>query len=202
MKTKFETFLQKTVNHYLALDPESSSHLKKLQGKIVTIELLGIHLTWQLFFRDGKMEVKLYHFLKPDTTIRGTPLNLLHIKLFPNNRAHFFADDIVIEGNVELAQQVMELFDALEIDWEDIISRWIGDLPSYQIGRLVKGIKNVHQRLQHNFLQNVDEYVHEEVMLFPPKEALQDFFNEVDQLRMDLDRADSRIENIKKRMAS
>jgi len=38
--------------------------------------------------------------------------------------------------------------------------------------------------------------------LFPPKESLQDFFHDIDLLRMDVDRLEARIEKIVKEVSS
>ena len=42
----------------------------------------------------------------------------------------------------------------------------------------MRGIQDITLRVRESLLQNVNEYVHEEALIFPPREALQDFFNE------------------------
>lgn len=124
-------WLEKAINRYLALDPESQHRIAQLKNKVVTMELLGVPLTLQLFFSDKTIQLKWENFVEPDLTIRGTPLNLLHMSLAPpKKRKAFFAEDVIVEGNMELAQQVLAIFSELEIDWEDYFSRWIGDIPA------------------------------------------------------------------------
>lgn len=192
--------LETALNRYLTLDPESEKRLHQLNGKIVTIELLGMNKTFQLIFANEKIHLQHDNFLIPDTNIKGTPLTLLHMSLTRGDRKHFFVGDVTIEGNLDLGQQVIDLFDHLEIDWEEYASRWIGDVPSHQFGRIIRNVKNFTKRAQNVLLKNVNEYVHEETDLFPPHEALQDFFLEVDELRMDVDRIAVRVEQIKRSM--
>ncbi|HSW69166.1 MAG TPA: SCP2 sterol-binding domain-containing protein [Gammaproteobacteria bacterium] len=192
--------LEKTINHYLALDPETGNRLLVLKDKIVTIELLGIHLTVQIIFTEKNIQLEWENFLKPDLMIRGTPLNFLHMSAARNQRKQFFAEDIVIEGNMELAQQVLAVFDDLEIDWEEYASRWVGDVPAYQAGRLSRKIKNFGKKIGQTFSYNLNEYLHEESNLFPAAEALQDFFQEIDELRLEVDRLEARIANLKEKL--
>lgn len=189
--------LEKALNHYLALDPESKRRLALLQSKIVTIQFLGTPVTLQLLFTEEKIQMSWDHFSEADITIKGTPLNLLHMSFAPNQRPRFFAEDVQVEGNMELAQHVLAIFDELEIDWEEQLSHWMGDVSAHQIGRFARGIKALNQRVRHTLSRNVNEYVHEEVNLFPSPEMLQQFLHEVDELRMDVDRIEARFERLK-----
>lgn len=196
MRTFIERNLQTILNHYLALDPESKTRLKALQNKIITIELQNINCTFQLIFSDEEMTLKFSDLLPANTIIKGTPLTLLHMSLNTSDRKRFFAEDVIIEGEIELGQKVIDLLDELEIDWEEYLSHWIGDIPAHQTGRLAKSIKNFSKNLRETLLQNINEYAHEEINLFPPREEIQDFFTDVDNLRMDVDRLEARIEKL------
>ncbi len=195
-----EEYLPKAINAYLALDPESRQRLLKLNGKIVTIELGGHPV--QLQFTESDILLKTDHFSEPHTTIKGTPLSLLHIALAQDNRKQFFSDNsIVIEGNLELGQQVIALFDELEIDWEEYLSRGLGDIGSHQLVRFTRKIKQFGKRICTTLTENIDEYVHEEANLFPPSEALCDFYSDVDELRMDTDRLEARIQKLSEKIS-
>ena len=193
--------IESAINRYLALDPESKNRISALQGKIAAIELKGIALTFQLVFNAGSIQMEWDQFSIPDITIKGTPLNFLHMSIAKNQRARFFAEeDIIVEGNMELAQHVLAVFDELEIDWEEFFSRYIGDVPSHQAGRFLRHMKDFTRRVAQTLSRNTNEYIHEEVDLFPAHEALRDFFQDVDALRMDTDRLEARIEQLQKSM--
>jgi ubiquinone biosynthesis protein UbiJ len=195
-----EEYFPKLINAYLALDPESQQRLLKLNGKIVTIELAKHPI--QLQFTQSGISLKTEHFSEPHTTIKGSPLSLLHITLARDNRKNFFSDNsIVIEGNLELGQQVIALFDELEVDWEEYLSHGLGDVGSHQLVRFTRKIKQFGQRIFSTLTENIDEYVHEEADLFPPSEALNDFYRDVDELRMDTDRLDARIRKLSEKIS-
>jgi ubiquinone biosynthesis protein UbiJ len=189
--------IQTLLNRIVLLDAESKNRLSKLDGKVVTIVLNMLNgIRFQLHFNDHKIELNTSDLKNADTIITGTPLSLLHLSLSPTNRKKFFAEDVSIEGNIELGQQVIALFDELEIDWEEYLSQWVGDVPAHSMGRFAKKIRQFSKNLRETLYQNINEYTHEEIHLFPPREELQDFFHDVDVLRMDVDRLDTRIHHL------
>lgn len=199
MKNWFMQNLQKALNRYLALDPESKNRLALLHGKSVQLEITGMNLQFQLQFADDKILCTDNLTTPAHTHIQSTPLSLLRMINAEGDRTQFFAGDVHISGDLELAQQMVDVFDELEIDWEEYLSRWIGDVPAHQMKNLSRQLKHFHQRFSDILSQNINEYVHEEINLFPPAEALQDFFTEVDELRMDVDRVAQRIERLKEK---
>lgn len=200
MRSFFEKNFQALLNRYLALDPESRHRLHALQNHVITIALNGTPFTFQLIFTEAHISVKTADFVTADTIITGTPLSLIHMTLTSGDRKKFFADDVSISGNIELGQQVIDLFDTLEIDWEEYLSRITGDIPAHRIHHTVSRFKNFTMRLQNTLMQNINEYIHEEKNISPPREALQDFFHDVDQLRMDTDRLEARVVRLEKKM--
>lgn len=198
MKNALISAIEKAVNRLLALDPDSEKRLIKLQDKTAVIELLGLSLVFNLFFDRGKIRFAA-EVHQPDVTIRGTPLSLAQVTLNKTKRQKFFAEDVVIEGDAELGQQIILLFDELDIDWEENLSQWIGDVPAHQIGKIARKTQSVAKQLFESVTQNVNEYVHEEINFFPTREQLNDFFNDIDETRMHADRLEARILKLKRK---
>lgn len=192
--------LNKVINAYLDLDPESSQRIRQLQGKAITIEFLPFHFTFQCAFDENRMQLHADGKMETDTTIRGTPIQMLSMMITKDDRQRFFAEDIMIEGNAEFGQQVIELFDNMHIDWEEYMSHFIGDIPAYQAGRIFKNVSSWFGEAKKSFTENINEYIHEETRWLPAREALQDFFIEIDTLRMDTDRMEAKLKNLQLQM--
>jgi ubiquinone biosynthesis protein UbiJ len=195
MKKAVTQSLETVINRYLSLDPESAGRLAALEGKIITIELLAISLTLHLKISNKKIMIEEKDVV-PDVIISGTPLALLRLSLSKQNRKKLFAEDVTIAGDLELGQQIIDLFDTMEIDWEEYLSHATGDVPAHQLGRFARGLREMAGRVRNSILQNINEYVHEEATLFPQREALNDFFNDIDLLRMDVDRLEARVKRL------
>ena len=196
----FLTYLSKALNAYLNLDSESVTRFKKLNGKIVTINLLPFNWTFQCHFTEEGVVLQRDELLAADTKISGTPLQFLAISFTKNNRHQFFAKDAAIEGDALIGQQVAELFDQLEIDWEEHLSKFLGDIPAYHTNRVFSKMHKWLRKTEKSFALNIDEFCHEELKWYPPKEALQDFFIEVDTLRADVDRVEIKMQHLEERL--
>jgi ubiquinone biosynthesis protein UbiJ len=195
-----EEYLPQVINRYLALDPESKKRLHDLENKVITLELA--ENIFQLQFISSGIAIKTHNFLSPDAVIKGRPLSLLHMSIDKKNRKKFFAEDISIEGNIEVGQQVIDLFDALEIDWEEYLSQGLGDVAAHQFTRFTRKIQSFGKRIHATLAQNINEYVHEEANVTPPSEALKDFYQDIDNLRMDTDRLEARIQQLATKLAN
>ncbi|HLB41331.1 MAG TPA: SCP2 sterol-binding domain-containing protein [Gammaproteobacteria bacterium] len=196
MNKLFLSSFNKAINAYLHLDPESKSRLKKLKGKIIAFEFLPFHFIFQCTFTENSIHLSTDTLSAPEATLRGTPIQMLGIALTSDQRQHFFAEDLIIEGNAELAQQVNALFDELHIDWEEYAAHWLGDIPAHHIGRYFRHICCWLNNTKNTLTLNVNEYLHEEAEWFPSREALQDLFTDIDTLHLDVDRIEAKIKHI------
>jgi ubiquinone biosynthesis protein UbiJ len=200
MKTLLITTLENTLNAYLRSDPQSASRLAKLAGKTIRIELLPMHLIFNAHFTHERVSLSTHSDEEPLTKIKGTPLQMFGALLAKENRHQFFADDLVIEGDAEFAQSVTSLFDNVSIDWENYASQYIGDVPAYKLGKIVNSMKDWVRKTQRGFSEDINDYLHEEATWFPHKEALKDFFTDIDNLRMDADRLEARLNHLKSKL--
>ncbi len=182
------------MNAYLQLDAESNLRLHRLENKVITIELLPFHFLFQCQFMDKQVKLLLNESLPADAKITGTPLQLINVMLDTEHRQQFFASDVVMEGNAEMAQLVIDLFDELQIDHTECLAKLIGDVPAYHTERLVQGVKHWFRQSEQSLTQHVSDYLQEEAAWLPTSEELQDFYHDIDSLRMDVDRAEARIE--------
>lgn len=199
MKKLFFEQLAKSINAYLYLDPQTESRIKKLNGKIITIELLPLHFIFQCCFDLTGVTLSDGERLPATSHLRGTPLQFAHVMINKKNRQSFFAEDVLLTGDAEVGQLVIELFDELNIDWEDVLSRITGDVPAYYAGRFIKDARAWFKESIENFQEDVSSYIHDEKNWLPTHEALQDFFAEIDTLRMDVDRIHQQIQLLREK---
>lgn len=188
MKTLFE----KALIAWLAMDPESSSRLKKLSGKVVGIELQGMAVHCQMIFQENQLMLRWHDFLPEDLSIRGTPLRLLQLKL-SRERQRFFSEDVSVVGDMTLAREVMAIFDELQPDWEEWASHWMGDAMAFRAGEFLRRACRATRDVGLRLTNHLSNYIQEELSLCPPREALQDFYDDVDAFRLQLDRLEASV---------
>ncbi len=193
--------IEKTLNTYLLSDTDSHKRLSTMAGKSVAVELTPLQLVFVCEFHSQGVYVNLNDDeAEPHTRIKGSPMQLMGALIDKERRHQFFADDLTIEGDPEFAQQVINLFDQVSIDWEEHASRIIGDVPAYQLSKLVSGVRGWLKKTSSNFKQDASDYLHEEAEWFPTREELQEFFSDIDNIRMDTDRLEARIAHVKSQL--
>lgn len=198
MSKNFLSPLASAINHYLKLDPESKTRITKLKNKMIAIELLPLKIKFYCEFTDDGVHLEKKTERTPETIITGTPLQMLGVMLHRSKRHQFFSDDVTISGDAELGQQTIELFDEMQIDWEEHLAALIGDVTTEHISQLIKRSLKWARNTEKSFTDNISDYIHEEKEWLPARVALQDFFNDVDTLRMDVDRLEARLNNLKR----
>lgn len=191
--------LEKILARSLALDPESAHRIKKLSGRVVLFELKGTGVRFQMVFEGETVRLRWDDFLPEDLFISATPLNLIKLKLAPG-RHGFSSGDVTVTGNMMLAQDVMALFERFEPDWEEWVSGFVGDVPAHGAARLLRRMRRVIQETTRRVSENVSEYVQEEAAICPPRRALQDFYTDVDALRLSIDRLEARLSRLRGRL--
>lgn len=188
--------LESAINRYLSLDPEISSQLGALHGQVIGIELAGIGL--QFFFipdQKGTLQLLSQYDGEADCMIIGAPLSLLGNQLSGSNDS-VFSGDIKVVGKSALAQEFTRIIRAVDIDWEEQLSRITGDVIAHQAGNGIKQTREWFKRNINSSGLNVQEYLQEEIRLTPGKLELDNFFEDVDTLRDGVERLEARINRL------
>ena len=192
--------LQKTLNHTLSLDTSSSQKLASFAGRTLEIIIKPLNINFFITFNAAEI-ILLEHLDTPaDTIIESSPIGLIKLSLLPSSKVRsLFNDDIKISGDVELGQRVKQFFDEVDIDWEGHLAQFTGDAVAYSIGSFVRKGLEFKQGLSHSMRQNMSEYLHEELRLFPPKEEVEDFFNDIHELSLHVERLSAQIKQLRAR---
>ena len=101
-----------------------------------------------------------------------------------------------IDGDVELANQLFMIFKEIDIDWEEVASKYVGDSVAYQMGLFANKFKNYSSRSIDNFRLDVSEYLQEESRILPTKVEINRFMSDVDQLDANVQRLEARVKRL------
>lgn len=189
--------LQKAINRALALDTSMPSNIQRLSGKVLEIIIMPLHVNFYIRFGQHELELLAHYEGKPDTIIHSSPIGLIRLSLLPSSKVRsLFNDKIRITGDVELGQQVKKWFDELDIDWEGHLAHFTGDVVAHQIGSAFRYGLAFKRRVSSSVRRQLDDYLHEEGRLFPPAEEINDFFQDVDELSLEVERLEAHINQL------
>ncbi len=131
-----------------------------------------------------------------DVTLQGTPFDFMRVSLGDSSSAAIFASDIVVTGDMEVAERFRYLFAKLNIDWEEQLSKITGDVIAHQVGNFMRALCEWARQSGDNLQQDLTEYVQEEARLLPTHFELEEFLAAVDDMHHDVERLQMRMERL------
>jgi ubiquinone biosynthesis protein UbiJ len=169
-----------------------------LHNQCVCLQLDGIGLP--LYFRFNQDTVYLLDDCPggANATINGTPISLAAAAF--SGTAH--TRDLGIEGNLQVAQAFERLLNTIDIDWEEIISRYTGDAFAFQVGELARGFKTWGQQSANAFADDLRDYLQIETRQLPIPDEVDRFNNAVDEIRAGVERLEMRVQRLQTRLAA
>ncbi|WP_454781449.1 ubiquinone biosynthesis accessory factor UbiJ [Legionella sp. WA2022007384] len=189
--------LQIAINKAAKLDEQMPAKLKALDNKTLEIIISPLNVNFFIHFKDGEIVLLDCYDSEADTVIHSNPLGLIRLSLLPASKARsLFNDKIRMTGDTELGQHVKKLFDEMDIDWEGHLAHFTGDVVAHQIGSFVRKGMAFKKKVDDSFHQNVTEYLQEELRVMPTKYELEDFFVEVDELSLSVERLQAHVNQL------
>jgi len=181
------------LNRFLQLDPEAINHLTPLSGKVIRVELNVLSHYW-LFTSDAIHLTKDYNGLI-DLVVRGSFFDFIRLGFMKREST---AIPIQVSGDMEFAKQFQDLFANLEIDWEEQLSRVVGDTIAYPLARFLKSMHHWARHSTESMAQNITDYLQAEIGCLVAEEEIQIFCSDVDDLRDQVARLQARIERLQR----
>ncbi len=184
--------LTKAINHYIALDPESPKLLAPLASHTMAIVISGLDFTFHVYFHEKGLTLTSANDDIAHTTIKGSPTTFF--QLMKNPQQLPLNNDLEISGDIELGQQVRHFFQRLSVDWEELLSHYVGDHIAYGFSKNLKKLTQWLKEGKQSFLYNTDEYIHHEIQLTPSVVEIENFHDAITQLRNDVERLAMRLQ--------
>ena len=189
---------------YLDSDPEISVKLNEFEGQCLLVHLTDIEKKFLVTPIQAGVVVS-EHIVDEDaendelqisTTIHSNIISLVRMGLGAEYQSMLNSGALKIEGDAEFANQLRSIFMQVDIDWEEVASKYVGDSVAYQVGLFVNKFKNYKSRSVDNFRLDSSEYLQEESRILPTKVELDRFMNGVDDLDANVQRLEARIQRL------
>ena len=192
--------IENLLNRNLGASPRARELCAELRERRIAISMQGTPLRISVESTGDSLRLSSAASGEFDAEIEGTPVNLVALA-GPEPEALLQRGAVKIRGDVELAQRYRELALLLRPDFEEELSRFVGDAPAHQLMRFALGTLAFGRRAAATTALNAAEYLaHERGDLVPRAEA-DVFFEGVDRVREDVDRLDARFTLLGQRMA-
>ena len=191
--------LETSINLVLKQDSATLEKLAALQGKTIAFELTDLDLTLYIFPNTEGVQVQYLYQGLADTTLQGNALAFINMSLGDATDS-FFSGEVRIKGDLELGQKFNRIIKGLDLDWEELLSSYTGDLVAFKAGSLIRSFSTWGKNTLKTLELDAREYVQDEGNLTPYPAELNEFAAGISQLRNDTARLEARIFRLQKQI--
>ena len=185
---------EKMLNTALRYDPATRIGLARLEGKILALQITAPAINVFVMPMDDELRLMGNWDGDVDTRISGSLLALAQLS---QTEIHNLKDSgVTVMGDLSLLADFQRLVKNLDIDWEEMLSQFTGDIIGHQTAQMIRAKFGWAKDRAKSAQRLTSEFLTEELKTVPGKPELEDFYQQVDDLRLAVDRAAARVEKL------
>ena len=182
-------------NRALGLDEDARNRFIQLSGKVIGLDIKGLDLCLFLMPALDGVKIAGEYDGEVDAWIRGAPFSLLHTAM-THERDRFLSGDVEIDGDMDLGQKVQNILRHFQFDWEELLSKGVGDIAAHQIGNTLRSLFDWGTYAIDAIARDTAEYAQEERRDIVGPYEIDQFNRRVDTTRADVERIEQRINRL------
>lgn len=192
--------LEAALNRALALDPMAQRELAALTGHCFALECTAPAM--QVYLLPGPDSLRLagYHDGPATTRVSGRASDFAQLVGSTDPAATLINGQLSLQGDSGPLIRLQKILTGLELDWEAPLVDALGDVAGHQLAQLLRATWTTGGEIHRSLLRQLDEFIHEEARLSPPRLEAEDFYLGVQALEQRVDRLQSRLARLRKRM--
>ncbi|ACE85155.1 ubiquinone biosynthesis accessory factor UbiJ [Cellvibrio japonicus] len=187
---------ERLVNGALHYDPATRLGLQRLAGQVLAVEITLPAITLYLLPDSEGLRLMGHWEGEVDTRLQGSLPALVQIA---SADTHSLKDSgVEVMGRTSLLADWQALVRNLDIDWEELLTQLLGDIVGHQAAQVIRSQLHWVGERASSGRRMASEFLTEELKTLPGKAELKDFYQQVDDLRLAVDRAAARVEQLLK----
>ncbi|MDO6692336.1 SCP2 sterol-binding domain-containing protein [Aliiglaciecola sp. 3_MG-2023] len=190
--------IERIINQLLKLDASSVLLLQKLSNKQLSVDIHELPWIFKFSFSDqvDVLTVMPDEELLSDCHLALSLSTLQKLKDTSQITRLIQNGELVLEGDVAIAQQFSQLITELDIDWEELLSKYTGDLLAHNTFRLGKKLIHSAKAKANRLATTLGDAAIEEKRIAAPAILVVDFCDQVNELRSATDRLSAKISRL------
>ncbi|KZY62503.1 hypothetical protein A3737_14975, partial [Oleiphilus sp. HI0065] len=149
---QFAPVLQRAINAALMMDPGAEKKLQPLNGCVLEIRISNLNQS--LFIgAKGNRVLLLSAEHAPTVTMTASLFALAKLAARRDSAELIANRDLSFSGDAVRAQQIQRFTDNLDIDWEGLLARFIGDTPATFVTSSAKQSATFAKTFSQNFVR-------------------------------------------------
>ena len=192
--------IETSLNQLLALDKQSPERLRKLTGKVLKLELRELKPLW-FVFSERRLDV-LARFEGEADAVLSLSLTALGQLKEPSALTRYIREEkLDLSGDPQLVQAFSALLGELDIDWEEELSRYTGDVVAHTLCSGARQARRFVGRELCRSQRQVAEYLTEEARLAPGPLEVASFNDDVEELAQQMKAIELRLARLEQQVS-
>lgn len=188
------------LNRALQLSQEGRHDLAELRDCV-----FALHCTapvMDVYLQPGPEQIRLMgNYEGPVTTsVRGSASDFAEVLAAADTTAALINGQLELQGDSAPLIRLQQIVAGLEMDWEAPLVEVLGDVAGHQLAQSLRAAYGWGSQASSSLTRQVGEFIHEEARLCPPRLELEDFYRDVRELGLRVERLESRIRRVRKRL--
>ncbi len=182
-----KTLSTRVLQHLISQNSWANAMLQPFAGKSVQFTIASMSSTL-VILENGSLAIAGETNI-PDATV--TMSLSIALRLMAKDEA---AKRLIsIEGDTHFAAELAKVFANMRWDYEDDLSKLVGDIPANKMGTLARDAAKSVKETSVNLAEMLSEYWQEEKPMIAKMRHVETFISQVDTLRADVDRLDKKL---------
>jgi ubiquinone biosynthesis protein UbiJ len=194
---------ERAANGALTLSPHSQLALRALADTVIGVQCTRPAFTvFVAVEADGLLAFKGHHEGEPTASVRGSSSDFAELARSADPAATLINGGLELRGASAPLIELQGILAELDIDWEAPLVQALGDVAGHQLAQLLRGGLRFGRQAASSLSRQLEEYIHEEGRLSPPRAEVEDFYNDLQSLVLQVDRLASRLQRLRTRAGS
>lgn len=186
---------QSWIDARLAESTAARQSLEPIEGRRFELMLEGPDVCIGLRVGDGRLILESPGRGEPDARLSATPLDALKLAR-SQSLSNLKKTDASLEGNIHVAEAFARTLALLSPDPEAELAGWVGDIAAHEIVSAARAVQALVAKAERSFEQDMAEFFREEQPALARPREVEEFVEEVDDIRDAVERAATRLEKL------
>lgn len=192
--------LESAVNRALELSAGSVDALAPLDGCVFALHCTSPHIDVYLEPVDNGIRLMGIYDGPVTTSIRGEASDFTELATSTDPAATLINGKLELAGDSAPLIELQKTLSHLDVDWEAPLVDTLGDVAGHQAAEILRGAFRWGKQAGDSLSRQLEEFIHEEARLSPPRLELEDFYRDVQELGIRVERLQSRARRLRKKL--
>ncbi len=192
--------LEGALNRALDLAPQGQAALTGLGDCVFALHCTAPALDIYLQTGGSRLRLMGVYDGPVTTSVRGEATDFTELATAADPAAALINGNLELHGDSAPLIKLQRILTTLDIDWESPLVASLGDVAGHQLAQTLRAAFGWGRQASASLARQLDEFIHEEARLTPPALELEDFYNDVRELDLRVDRLQSRADRLRRKL--